>query len=157
MKYTLVFIIFVFSGQVAGAQRTITFDPTTDIVALRKNADTIEMLVHPEALALSVRESIPGLTSVDSVRLIRLARSGYLLAYCRSANSPESAITLAILLAETAAGTFYTDQLVISCSSTGNCRECSLTPACACVKGSGSCEQSVRLINLKKVTLYPHD
>ena len=157
MKYTLVFIIFVFSGQIAGAQQAITFDPATDVVALRKNTDTIEMLIPPEALALSVRESIPGISSVDSVRLIRFARSGYLMAYCQNNSRPESAITLAILLAETAAGTFYTDQLVISCSSTGNCRECSLTPACACVKGSGSCEQSVRLINLKKVSLYPRN
>ena len=59
MKYTLVFIIFVFSGQIAGAQRTITFDPTTDIVALRKNADTIEMLVHPEALRYLSGKAFP--------------------------------------------------------------------------------------------------
>jgi len=156
MKCTLVSLVFVFLGQIAGAQKATTFDPATDVVAIRKNADTIEMLVDPEVLALSVRESIPGVSSVDSVRLMRFARSGYLLAHCRN-SSPESAITLAILLAETAAGTFYTDQLVISCSSTGNCRECSLTPACACVKGSGSCEQSVRLINLKKVTIYPRN
>jgi len=157
MKYTLVFIIFVFPGQIAGAQRTTTFDPATDVVAIRKNTDTLEMLVDSEVLALSVRESIPGVSFVDSVRLVRFARSGYLLAYCRSNSHPEAAITLAILLTETATGTFYTDQLVISCSSTGNCRECSLSPACACVKGSGSCEQSVRLINLKKVTLYPRN
>lgn len=157
MKYTLVSLIFVFLGQIAGAQRATTFDPATDVVAIRKNTDTLEMLVDSEALVLSVRESIPGISFVDSVRLVRFARSGYLLAYCRSNSHPESAITLAILLAETATGTFYTDQLVISCSSTGNCRECSLSPECACVKGSGSCEQSVRLINLKKVTLYPRN
>lgn len=153
MKHTLLLILLCTLGQTASAQRAITFDPATDVVAVRKNTDSIEMLVHPEALAQSVRESIPDVSAVDSIRLMRFARSGYLLAHCRSSNA-ESAITLAILLAETAAGTFYTDQLVISCSSTGNCRECSLTPACACVKGSGSCEQRVRLINLKKVTCY---
>lgn len=155
MKYTLVSLLLVFLGQIADAQIATTFDPATDVVAIRKNADTIEMLVDPEMLSLSVRESIPGISSVDSVRLMRFARSGYLLAHCRS--NTETAVTLAILLAETAAGAFYTDQLVISCSSTGNCRECSLTPACACAKGSGSCEQSVQLINLKKVTLYPRN
>ncbi len=155
MNYSLVSLLFVFLGQIAGAQRATTFDPATDVVAIRKNTDAIEMLVDPEALSLSVRESMPGISSVDSVRLMRFGRSGYLLAHCRS--NTETTVTLAILLAETSAGTFYTDQLVISCSSTGNCRECSLTPACACVKGSGSCEQSVRLINLKKVTFYPRN
>lgn len=157
MKFTIVFFFGAFLVQIASAQRAITFDPATDVVAIRKNTDTIEMLINPEALALSVRESISEVSVVDSVRLICFARSGYLLAHCRGNGSPAPDITLAILLAETATGTFFTDQLVISCSSTDNCRECSLTPACACVKGSGSCEQSVRLINLKKITFYPRD
>lgn len=158
MKPLLTFTYCILFIYAAGAQRVITLDPEKDAIARRTVDGVPELAVPVKALAASIQNAFPEITSVDSVSLKKIGRSQFLLAYgTRYTNAPEN-IGIAILLVETSPGQFQTDDLAVICSSSGDCRECASPPTCSCSKGQGNCSQSAALtIQLKKVTVTLYD
>jgi hypothetical protein len=156
--YTLFWLLAAFLPAASFAQRVVTLDPVKDPIALRNTSGTFEFAIAPQAIAVSIQEAIPQISAIDSLFFQKIGKSNYLLARGNNTYLPGSKLSLAILLVETGNGMFQTDDLVISCSSAGECRECSLPPVCTCNKGSGSCGQNSTFITaLKKVTVTIFD
>lgn len=140
------------------AQRVFTFDPEKDILARKSSQGALEFAVPMKALILSIQEAIPQISDIQTVGLEKIGKSNYLIASGKERERPAYNLSIAVLLAETATGEFQADNLVISCSSAGDCRECSLPPLCTCNKGEGSCGQNIAMMaSLKKVTVTLFD
>ena len=151
-------LLFTILPLFLNAQRVYTLDPEKDLIARRSPDGTLQFVVPARVLAISIQEAIPLMTDIQSIGLQKIGKSNYFVASGKERYRPEITFTVAILLTETAPGAFQADDLVISCTSAGDCRECSLPPICKCNKGEGSCGQnSAMLTSLKKVTVTLFD
>ena len=154
----LFFFLLLFLTASVSAQRVVTLDPEKDALANRVADGSIQFIVPMHALCVSIQEAMPAISSIQILGIQKIGKSNYIIASGKVLTKPETAVVMAILLVETAPGSFQTDDLVISCSSAGDCRECSLPPLCKCTKGEGSCGQNATLIApLKKVTVTLSD
>ena len=154
----LLFICTISCLQAAIAQRLFTFDPETDFLARRNSTDSIQLLAPIRAIAVAIQDANPQVTDIDQVEIRQIGKSRYLVATGKDTYRPGNRLTLAILLAETKPGYFQADAVVISCSSSGECRECALPPNCSCVRGEGGCAQNNAWYNaMRKVTLTLYD
>jgi hypothetical protein len=148
------FFLFALLPLFASAQHVVTFDPEKDPIARRSSDGTIQFVVPARAVAVSIQESVPQIIDIQSIGIQKFGKSSYVIASGWERNKPGVSFAVAVLLAETSPGSFQADNLVISCSSAGDCRECSLPPLCNCSKGEGTCSQnSTWLISLKKITV----
>jgi hypothetical protein len=158
MRTTLLFLILITLPCVTFSQRVVTFDPAKETVARRSSDGTLQLITSARAVALSIQEAIPQVTDIQAIELQKISKSFYVIARGRLFNAPETCLTIAILLAETSPDEFQADGLIISCTSSGDCRECSVPPGCSCTKGAGSCNQNnAQIVALKKVTLTLFD
>lgn len=153
MKF-IVLAIYLLLCFHAGAQRVYTLDPETEVIAHRTSNGSLQFSVPVKVLTLSLQESITQITDIDSIGIEKIGKSNYLIARGKERSKPGVKVSIAMLLAETSPGEFQADNLIISCSSAGDCRECSIPPICKCNKGEGSCGQNnVMIASLKKVTV----
>ena len=152
------FLLFALLPIFANAQRVVTFDPAKDPVARRSADGSIQIIVPARVLVVSILEAIPQMMEIQIIGIQKIGKSNYLFAGGKERSRTDFNFSVAILLAETVPGEFQADDLVISCSSAGDCRECSLPPICSCGKGEGSCSQNSAMIAaLKKVTMTLFD
>ncbi|MBL7826840.1 MAG: hypothetical protein JNJ57_09435 [Saprospiraceae bacterium] len=157
MRFIFCFLLLHFLKQ-ADAQRVVTFDPDKDVVAERALSGALELTKPVRALAFSIQEAIPQITDIDTIITLSIGKLHFLFARGKQIDQREQSFNLGILLTEVLPGKFHADQLVISCKSSGNCNECTLTPACACTRGSGSCTQNYTFSGaMKKVTVTLFD
>ena len=153
----LFFFLLLFSIS-ASAQRVVTLDPEKDPIAQRVSDGSIQFIVPIRALTISIQETMPTIVDIQTLGIQKFGKSNYIIASGKSWNKPGTEVSVAILLVETSHGVFQADDLVISCTSAGDCRECSLPPLCKCSKGEGSCGQNAFLATpLKKVTVTLFD
>lgn len=151
--YTFLIVIVLLPFTSSG-QQLISLDPTKDPVARRSLDGSVNFIVPIQAMTVSMQEAMPFIAELQTNGIQKIGKSSYIVAHGKELNKPENNITVAILLIETEPGIFQVDDLVISCSSSGGCRECSLPPICQCNKGAGNCGKTTAfLIPLKKVTL----
>jgi hypothetical protein len=154
MKQLLYPLLFLLTATVAFSQQTLTLDPGKDAIARRLGDGTIFLTVPTKLLNVSIQEALPDVLGIEINGIKKIGKSAYLLAKGLDRATLNNTVQLAILMAETATGEFYADGLVISCSSTGSCRECSLPPSCSCTNGDGSCSQGKTMFrSLAKVTV----
>lgn len=140
------------------AQRVVTLDPDKDPVARRLPDGSLQLMVPNRALVASIQETIPQMMDIQTVVLGKIGKSNYLMAQGDDRYRPGAHYSVAILLVETTPGLLQTDNLVISCSSDGNCRECTFPAPCTCTKGGGGCTQDSSMDTpLKKVTVTIFD
>jgi hypothetical protein len=136
------------------AQKTITLDPEQDPIARRSPNGSLELAVPPRVLIASLEATIPDMVvGIDTFELIKMGKSNYLIA--RSNNKTTTMRTvMAFLLQETTPNQFLADGLFLSCSGSGECRECSFPATCSCLKGAGGCILSATMaIKLHKVSV----
>jgi hypothetical protein len=159
MKPANIYLILLLLLPLAGiAQRVVTLDPEKDAIARRTAGGELQLVVPFQALAISIQEAVPQITNIHTIGIQKIGRSNYLVASGREREQPEINSSIAVLLVETSPGELQTDNLAISCTSSGDCRECSLPPLCTCNKGEGSCGQNSAFITaLKKVTVTIFD
>ncbi len=155
MKPLLLFLLLAVSSS---AQRVVTFDPEKDVLAQRQPDGSVQTALPVQALCYSIQEAMPAVSNIQILGIQKIGKSNYLIAEGKVLAKPETVVVMAVLLVETSPGNFQADDLVISCSSSGDCRECSLPPLCRCTKGEGNCGQNATLMApLKKVTLTLFD
>ncbi len=155
---TFIYFVLLFLPFCSSAQHVFTLDPEKDPIAHRAPDGTLQFVVPVRVLAVSIQEAIPQITEIQTLGLEKFGQSNYLIASGKDLVRPDISFSVAILLAETAPDEFRADNLVISCSSTGDCRECSLPPTCKCNKGEGTCGQNIAIMtSLKKVTVTLFD
>ncbi len=151
-------LLFLLTTFTLNAQRVVTFDPEKDVLAHRQPDGSVQIALPAQALCYSIQEAMPAVSNIQIVGIQKIGKSNYLIADGKILAKPETGVIMAILLVETSPGSFQADDLVISCSSSGECRECSLPPLCKCTKGEGNCGQNATLMApLKKVTVTLFD
>lgn len=154
MKFLFTIIYCILFIYAAGAQRVVTLDPEKDAIATRTADGSLAFTAPLKALAASIQNALPEISGIDSLCLKKFGRSNYLVVSGKKGPVQLESVGVAILLVETTPGQFQTDNLVVICSSSGDCRECATPPTCTCSKGEGLCSQSAAMtIALKKVTL----
>jgi hypothetical protein len=136
------------------AQKTITLDPEKDPIARCQPDGSLQATVPVQALLASFQASIPETTfDVESFGFIKMGKSNYLIARGERRDTPMHTV-VAFLLTESTPHEFHTDGLLLTCSGSGECRECSLPATCNCLKGAGSCTLSASVsVKLQKVSV----
>ena len=100
MKPILLFLLLM--PLVLSAQRVVTLDPVKDPVARRSPEGTIQFVVPIRALTISIQESLPHITDIQTIGIQKIGKSNYIIASGKGTRPTETNVSVAILLAETA-------------------------------------------------------
>ncbi|MCB9345167.1 MAG: hypothetical protein H6576_15870 [Lewinellaceae bacterium] len=135
-------------------QRLVSLNPDKDPVARMDSTNKLKLTVPLQTIEASLAQAFPEFEGIQLLGIQKIGKSNYLLAKGQAKENELINIYLSILLVQNECDSYLLDDLIITCSGSGECRECTTPPQCQCNKGEGTCEQSkVLMKTLPRVTL----